>query len=332
MKMIRVGFTDFWPHFDPKQNRIRDILASHYDVVVSDKPDFLFYADHGWAHLRHDCVTVCYTGENTTPDFNVCDYAIGPHSLHFGDRYLKAPYAGLRSEYPPPVKDAPPLASLAGRKFCNCVYSKGVGADPFRLEFFHRLSEYKRVDSGGRLENNVGGPVTDKLAFLSQYKFTLAFENSVVDGYTTEKILHPMQADSIPIYWGNPNVGIDFNERAYIHVRNQSPEAVEAAIEEVIALDKDDEAYRRKLAEPWIRPDQFTDYARRLSEFLLHIVEQGPERARRRPRYGRVPTYRNGLLHLLQCADARDGRPDHRPRIHFTARIRKAVRLLLRGY
>lgn len=37
--------------------------------------------------------------------------------------------------------------------------------------------------------NNIGGRVTDKLDFLSNYKFNLAMENVSHDGYCTEKII-----------------------------------------------------------------------------------------------------------------------------------------------
>ena len=43
-----------------------------------------------------------------------------------------------------------------------------------------------------------------KLDFLRDYKFTLAVENNIWPGYTTEKLVDPMFAGSIPIYVGDP--------------------------------------------------------------------------------------------------------------------------------
>ena len=65
--------------------------------------------------------------------------------------------------------------------------------------------------------NNVGGPVADKLAFISEYKFVIAFENSSYPGYTTEKILDPFLVCSIPVYWGNPLIENDFNKMAFLN-------------------------------------------------------------------------------------------------------------------
>ena len=75
------------------------------------------------------------------------------------------------------------------QKFCSMVVSNAQVSNPIRERFFRLLSEYKQVDSGGRLWNNVGGPVADKQKFIGGYKFNIAFENSAVLGYTTEKIM-----------------------------------------------------------------------------------------------------------------------------------------------
>ena len=120
--------------------------------------------------------------------------------------------------------------------------------DPMRIEFFHRLSKYKPVASGGKLFNNVGGRVLDKNAFVAQYKFNIAFENSCVPGYTTEKILEPLAVHSVPIYYGNPAIAADFNPSCMVHVANRGD--VERAGEEIIALDRDDAACLRKLSAP----------------------------------------------------------------------------------
>lgn len=57
-----------------------------------------------------------------------------------------------------------------------------------------------------------------KRAFLSRYKFTVAFENSSAPGYHTEKILDPMLVGSIPIYWGDREIESVFNPASFIHV------------------------------------------------------------------------------------------------------------------
>ena len=37
-------------------------------------------------------------------------------------------------------------------------------------------------------------------------KFIISMENSIGDTYITEKVLHGLLADTIPIYWGTNNI------------------------------------------------------------------------------------------------------------------------------
>lgn len=79
-----------------------------------------------------------------------------------------------------------------------------------RNEYLHELMEHIAVDSYGKVAHNAdldddrGGK--SKLAAISGYRFTLAFENSIAPGYVTEKLYQPLFAGSVPIYRGAPDV------------------------------------------------------------------------------------------------------------------------------
>lgn len=104
------------------------------------------------------------------------------------------------------------------------------------------------VDSGEKVLNNIGGPVPDKLAFIQDYKFVLAFENEMQDGYTTEKILEPAFKDCIPIYWGNKSIHLDFNPKRFINYHDFSSE--EALINKIIEIDENPELAVEMLMNP----------------------------------------------------------------------------------
>jgi hypothetical protein len=179
---------------------------------------------------------------------------------------------------------------LLNRKFCNFVYSNWKWADPIRKRFFLALSEYKKIDSGGRYMNNIGNLVQNKIDFIKDYKFTIAFENSALSGYTTEKIVEPMTVNSLPIYWGNPDIHLDFNADSFVHVKKSDD--IDVAIEEIIRLDKDDEAYIQKLSQPWYTGENYSKWELKLLSFFQHIFDQPIEDAKRRTDYGFVRTYR----------------------------------------
>jgi hypothetical protein len=107
---------------------------------------------------------------------------------------------------------------------------------------------YKHVDSGGKVMNNIGGRVADKMSFLREYKFTIAFENSSYPGYTTEKLVEALIARTIPIYWGNPLVNHDFNPDCFINCHEF--EDFDEVIDHVKKIDADDDLYHSYIAAP----------------------------------------------------------------------------------
>jgi hypothetical protein len=100
--------------------------------------------------------------------------------------------------------------------------------------------------------NNIGGLVVEKQPFLENYKFTIAFENRSCPGYVTEKIVDPMIARSVPIYWGSPTLDRDFNPRSLVVATGRKMSDV---VDEIASLDCDDDAYRTKMQTPWFNGD-----------------------------------------------------------------------------
>lgn len=75
--------------------------------------------------------------------------------------------------------------------------------DYFILKFIKRLNKYKKIYMDGKYNNKVGGPVNNKIKFLSIYKFSIANENTSADGYSSEKKIDSILSGTIPIYYGN---------------------------------------------------------------------------------------------------------------------------------
>ena len=86
--------------------------------------------------------------------------------------------------------------------------------------------------------------------FIKDYKFVISFENSSFLGYTTEKLVEPMLMNSIPIYWGNPEVEIDFNTKSFVNINDFK--TYDEAIEYIIELDRDDVKYLELALQPWL--------------------------------------------------------------------------------
>ena len=300
MKRIRIKFIDYYD-IPPEKIFFYRILRKFYDVELCDDPDYIFDGGLGHDHVNYDCVKILYIGESYCPDFNAFDYAIGFDRMEFGDRYLRYPFYAVRSEFRQLKSEGFRFEgsgitpeSLLNREFCSFVVSNDDG-DPARAEFFRRLSKYKPVASGGKLYNNVGGRVPDKVGFVSKYKFNIAFENSCVPGYTTEKIMEPLVVHSVPIYYGNPRIEEDFDPACMVCVRSR--EDMDRAIEEIIALDRDDDAYLRRLTAPTcVHP--YVWHEERLVAFLRNVFDQPLDRARRLNGFGYQVNIRRRLHRL----------------------------------
>lgn len=244
---VRIGFVDFWTGFDPHHNFILALLRSHFHIELSEEPEFLIFSSFGREHERFDCTKIFITGENVRPDLTKCDYAFG-FDVPDSPRHCRWPMYAWYQNYVRLLcspRRADTIAA-AKTKFCCMVVSNALARE--RIDLFHRLSLFCPVDSGGKVLNNVGGPVSDKLAFMLPYRFAIAYENACYPGYTTEKLVEAFVCGCIPIYWGNPLVGRDFNTAAM--VCRHDFESDEAMMNRIIALESDERLYRQCLEAP----------------------------------------------------------------------------------
>lgn len=300
MRKIRIAFQDFWEGFDINHNFIVDILLKKYIVeIITDEKDhnqveYLFYSGFGEKHLMYNCIKIFFTGENIIPDFNMCDYAMGFEHMELGDRYIRYPlyFACYQDDYKKMMEKNNGNYGT-DKKFCSFVVSQSSVANPIREYFFNKLSAYKRVDSGGRFLNNIGEPngVNDKLSFQSNYKFSIAFENTSHPGYCTEKLVQAFAAGTIPIYWGDPRVTEYFNPKAFINCLDYSD--LDTVIEKIVSLDNDEKAYQQMRMEPAIvdNTEMIENYEHKLELWLWNICGQKYTDARRVDNYGSMLLY-----------------------------------------
>lgn len=324
-QQVKMRVLDWW-NKDCEENFYNNffiqILQKKYDVVYSDKPDFIIYGPFGYEHLKYDCVRIFYTGENIRPDYNIADYSMDFDYIDFEDRHLRLPHMFWVFCDEMRQKEMDNRISLLDKKekFCGFMVSNNALTDK-RDMFFEALSKYKRVDSGGRWKNNIGGNVDDKIEWLKSYKFNLCFENSSYPGYLTEKLFDAFLAGCVPIYWGDtslkihkntcadsknneainnwggggndtfdmriPNIShslIDYelNPKAFINAHNFP--TFKDLVEEIKRIDNDFYAFESILREP-IFLNNFSPYEfyiTRVTAFLNRIVSQGAIQAKRR--------------------------------------------------
>jgi hypothetical protein len=288
MAPLRIAFSDWAGGIPPAAERLLRLAGERREIVRADfaDADVLIYSDFGERHWEFRGLKVYLTGENMLPDFNQCDLAYSPVAIPGNPRAVRFPYYAqvlpeLGSLIRPAGYDGSAFLDRAG--FACFVASNPRG--PERNRFFRALHRRKAVVSAGRHFNTTGKPLIDKLSFLREFRFNLAFENTCSCGYVTEKLVEPLLTGSIPIYWGAPDVGSEFNPDCMINVAEFPSD--KAAIDHILAVDADPKARLALLSAPPFRdnlePTCLSDD--HLVGPLLALLDSGARPGVRRYRY-----------------------------------------------
>lgn len=266
-----------------------NLINEDYDIEITDdfNADYVIHSCMGYEVLKYSGVRIYVCGECVSPNFNTSDYAAAFDRMVYGDRNHWFPLIKLYVDAYTVLKSPrPPADKIIQQKsdFCSYVMSNTKNSSHERVEIFDLLNAYKTVSSGGKWRNNVGGPVPNKLEFQAKHKFAIAFENNSHPGYLTEKFAEAAQAGAIPIYWGDPEIGNYFNNKAFINCHDYP--SLDAAVARVIEIDQDDALYRQILAEPWFSNEKEPKILSgdSIKSFLSNIFDQPHKEAYRRNR------------------------------------------------
>ncbi len=236
-------------------------LRQHFDVTMDkDNPDILFFSRRRFhSNIHYPCVRVFYDAQHSPQSIaEVSDWELG---------YVRHDGAAARQVYMPnwlfldcarliaPPEDA---SRLMREKtgFCAFIHHQ---PHPVRNQFYTLFASHRRVDALGDmfrnrprprgLEPHTDSARLEQLApIYRKYKFIVSFESNAMPGYVTEKLVCPLLARSVPIYWGDPRVLHLINPACFINAHDfDTPQAL---VEHVMKVDADDALYRRYLAAP----------------------------------------------------------------------------------
>lgn len=261
---MKICFSDFWTPFDFNNNFFVNLLRELYEnveVTTPENADVMFFSVFGNENtLYKDCKKIFYTGENVRPDFNKCDYSLTFDFDDYGGKNFRLPLWYFYIDwFKVGTYDNPewliPESYLYGEneftkkeknKFCSIVFSRLVDNRANTIEV---LSSYKSVDKFGKCYNSSYLPEGEKpkLDLISNYKFSICYENSLYPGYYTEKLLHAKVAGTIPIYLADQNFSKDFNPNCCINTLNMSFEQI---LDKVKEIDCDDNLYHNIRNQP----------------------------------------------------------------------------------
>jgi hypothetical protein len=243
---------------------LKDVLDEKYNIVFDDKNYDILISGPGYpkdiekikkdSHSQN-ALKIFMTWEAATPDLNFYDFAIGFDFID-SPKYIRAPLAysfykdKVSTNFSRNMECNPRKKHFACFLVSNGAINQnnGLNNKPFdgstaRIRLFHQLSLYKNVLSGGKYLNNIGGPLdgSKNMEWLSQCKFTIAYENQKHNGYITEKPFQAWLAGTIPLYYGDKSVLSGINKDALIYADDFASE--NELVEYIKKVDNDDELY-----------------------------------------------------------------------------------------
>jgi alpha(1,3/1,4) fucosyltransferase len=266
METIRLYFQSFWGEFDYNDNIFVWLFKQKYNVMIDkNNPDIVVAG--GGGRVYKNAKYIYFSSEPFYPDKEEMKlYNFGMSGFHKNDKthfrfplYLYYIYEYKKRNFIDfDFFDNKREVNLSIKpKFCVFIAGSFKG---YRAEFVERLMKYKRVDiSYGHYKNisvpGEGGSIIgsmNKINFIRRYKFVIGFENvSIKDGmtgHTTEKLIEPMIATSLPLYWGNYRIKEDFNTKTFLNIHDFESE--EKFIEKIIEVDNNDNLYKQYFIEP----------------------------------------------------------------------------------
>ena len=279
--LYSVDLFSFSHHKEWLKYRLEDKFIIKFD---SNNPDYLIYNAFGFEHLNpkyNNSIKIAILTENRIPNFYEADYAIGHYHINYLDRYFKYNIFFWKDLNNIDASRNKSLNSPKRINFCAALISNNYSTDGFRLKFIKELNKYKKIDMGGRVDNNILMTVNNKIKFLESYKFSIAMENSGGDGYISEKIVDSFLAGTIPIYYGDYMVDEYINPKSYILIKGEKD--IQKKIEYIKKIDNNDEIYKSILKEKVILDKNIIiDTEKELKEFLCHIFEEDKSKALRK--------------------------------------------------
>ena len=129
------------------------------------------------------------------------------------------------------------ITQVPNKNICVIISNPG---GIVRNTFLNELEKVIKIDYAGNYKNNIGSCIKpaynteEFLNFVGQYKFIISMENSKEDTYITEKIIHGLLANTIPIYWGSNRVIDYFNNKRILNLN--SIDDIRFAIEKIVDI------------------------------------------------------------------------------------------------
>lgn len=241
---MKICYLDFWPGFEVESNWFNLVFREYFEnkeLFFSNDPtdaDIIVASSFGKERFKYKdlkAIKLFYTGENERAELDWADYSLSFDYDTHGGRNLRLAHWYLYVNWwnEPDFKHAQISLDQLNHKwdpeelwtrqgFCSIMIGNPV---PNRLHVANIVdSNFGQVHAYGKVFGNYYDG--DKVKLLENYKFNICFENSITEGYVTEKLLQAKVAGCIPIYYGHSSFMKDFNPSCVINYTDFEDDSV----------------------------------------------------------------------------------------------------------
>ena len=159
-----------------------------------------------------------------------------------------------------------------------CVIITNPGGH-IRNYFLDKLDENFKVIYAGSYKNNTGGNIPypynsiEFNQFIGKFKFVISMENSKNDTYITEKIIHGLLANTIPVYWGSSRVFDYFNPNRILNLENEN--TIDNIINKMKELNENKDEWLKMVNQTNFKNDQLERTMEAIAKDIRCIINKG---------------------------------------------------------
>ena len=229
--MIKIAYINFWK--DPYNDTYFDYFIKNnlncniIKVKYNENPDILISSVNGNINIIDNIKAKCkifYYGENLDrhPPFNNIELLKSKFDIIAGFKYTDKKNKIFRFPlwliyypfYNFDDKKNNIISYIENKYYINIRKYKSLFATLVsrhdrggqRKIIYDVMSKYYKVYCPGEFNNNtkmIGQSPREKIDYISNSIYNICPENSIYEGYVTEKIFQAFEAGTIPLYWGH---------------------------------------------------------------------------------------------------------------------------------
>jgi len=230
---MRVHFKSFWPGHNAGTCHLAALLRRRWDVeAVSSAADLCICSVFG--DIGPDkCPSIFYSAEPTEWDHPGFDLRLtfdrdeSGNGLHCPNHCV---HVDVDADEAVTMRDSSP--GWYERWGVDYIYRHNLGMRSSALRVLGAAGE--KIRSLSEDQRGLIG-FAGKAPLQRTTRWSIAMEKFRKPGYVSEKIMDALLSGAVPIYHGDLGVGLDFNEAAFIHIRDKSELA---ALPELLTRDR----------------------------------------------------------------------------------------------